>query len=561
MASTGPEQGDTKYRDELEAWRHIIEHADWSIAIGSADGTRLERVTPAFARQHGYTVEELTGRPIVDVFPPEVRDQVAQHIATAHEQGHHVYDSVHLRRDGSTFPVRIDITAVKAPDGRVLYRAVHVLDLSDRKRLDMMAARQAAIAANLTEGLVVVRVEDMTIVYVNRSAEEIFGYGPGELIGRPAEMLNAPTERSAAEFAVDVRAGLEREGVWRGEFCNLRKDGTTFTGYANVSYFDDAQEGPHWIALITDISERKRTEAALVESEARFRTVFEDGPVGMAILDVDLRFSRANDALGALLETDSTALVGRAITEFVPPDDVEHTIERGQQLFARRLTGFQVEQRYVTAHGRTGWAQFSVSFVAGDDGRRPYAIAILEDITARKEAEAQLFHRAWHDHLTGLPNRALLGDHLQQALSRSERTLEHLAVLFIDLDGFKHVNDTFGHDHGDAVLIEQAHRIVGCLRPSDTAARLGGDEFVVCLSPLNRHRSLAEAEAIHVAERIERTLVRPIPIRRRKAVVPASIGIVVASADDRSPDMLIRAADDAMYEAKASGRGRYAMSH
>lgn len=560
MTSIAPDGGSIRPEDELDAWRHVVEQVAFGIAIGSADGRRLEHVNPAFARMHGYTVEELTGRPITDVFAPEARTDVARNIAIAHERGHHVFESTHVRRDGSTFPVRLDVTAVRGADGEARYRVVHMLDLTEQKRTDAVLRRQGAIAAHLAEGLVVVGASDGTITYMNAAAERMFGYSPGELVGKPVTLLNAPTDADPEELAATVRAHLERDGVWSGENAYARKDGSMLTCRINISTFDDPEDGRFWLGVFTDITARKRTETALRESETRFRTVFEEGPVGMAIIDADLRVSRVNDALCALLETDRSKLVGRHLAERVPPEDAGRIVELAQQLFARRLQRVRVEQRFVTAHGRrTGWAQLSGSFVPGGEGLRPYVIVMIEDITARKEAEELLFHRAWYDQLTGLPNRALLADHLQQALSRSERTLEHLAVLFVDLDGFKGVNDTFGHDAGDAVLVEQAHRIAGCLRPSDTAARHGGDEFVVLLSPLNRHRSIAEAEAMRIAERVERALVRPIPIRRRKAVVSGSIGVVVASAEGGSPEMLIRAADDAMYEAKASGRGRYAL--
>jgi diguanylate cyclase (GGDEF)-like protein len=197
------------------------------------------------------------------------------------------------------------------------------------------------------------------------------------------------------------------------------------------------------------------------------------------------------------------------------------------------------------------WVHSAASLVRDEDGTPEFVIVMLDDVTARKQAEQELSHRALHDPLTGVPNRDLLYDRLQMALARMPRQEAATAVLFLDLDRFKDVNDTFGHDAGDRLLVAVARRLEGTVRPSDTVSRFGGDEFVILCEDIT-----GDDGAVTAAWRVLQSLARPFVIDEGEIYVEASVGVAIALGQRQRPERLIRDADAAMYRAKQLGRGR-----
>jgi diguanylate cyclase (GGDEF)-like protein/PAS domain S-box-containing protein len=259
--------------------------------------------------------------------------------------------------------------------------------------------------------------------------------------------------------------------------------------------------------------------------------VFDRSPVGMAVLDAGGIVLRANPALGALLGRDLESLVGTALHDLAAADDV-----------GRFVVGTG-ERRLRHGRGHHIWAVVSTVALGGPG---PATLLVcLDDATGRRNTERMLLHAALHDSLTNLPNRRLLRDRLDTALARAHRSPSTVAVLFIDLDHFKQVNDSFGHDAGDEVLISVAKRIHSALRSSDTVARLGGDEFVVVCEDVTD-----QSDVTLLAERIMAYVARPIDVRDTTVSVHASIGIALAGPRAESSEELIRLADVAMFQAK-----------
>jgi diguanylate cyclase (GGDEF)-like protein len=230
--------------------------------------------------------------------------------------------------------------------------------------------------------------------------------------------------------------------------------------------------------------------------------------------------------------------------------------ETGRQSMARLLAGdaqaYRVERRYLHADGSTVWASVDVSLVRDEAGAPMHFIQQVQDISEQKEIEARLTYQALHDPLTGLGNRTLLLDRLEHALAQQQRREDTLvALLFLDLDRFKVVNDTHGHDVGDRLLVQVAYRLREILRPGDTAVRLGGDEFVILCEAIPDRRAGAA-----VAKRVERELARPFSVSSIELSVSASIGVVFAHGDEDDAEALLRDADSAMYRAKNRGRAR-----
>jgi diguanylate cyclase (GGDEF)-like protein/PAS domain S-box-containing protein len=293
--------------------------------------------------------------------------------------------------------------------------------------------------------------------------------------------------------------------------------------------------------------ERRRAEESVRESERRFRAIVEASPVPMLVDSFpEGRCLYANAAVSALFGVPIDDLVGRHAPGFYDdPADRAGVLEelatqgqvRGREIRLRRVGG---------AHF---WALVSIQPVEWSE-QKAMVVGLL-DLTERKQMEEALRHAALHDALTGLPNRALFFDHVRRAIARAKRHESLFAVLYVDLDGFKAVNDTLGHEAGDRLLRSIASRLVSCLRPSDVAARLGGDEFGVLLGDLK-----GPEEALAVAQRALEVLHAPYGAVGAEIQSGASIGIVLSDAEHDSPDAFLRDADAAMYRAKGAGKGR-----
>jgi diguanylate cyclase (GGDEF)-like protein/PAS domain S-box-containing protein len=305
------------------------------------------------------------------------------------------------------------------------------------------------------------------------------------------------------------------------------------------------------VGTVEDVTASVRARAELAAREAEYRVLAEHSGDFLSRQDIDGRFLYASPASAAVLGYEPEELVGRRPDElgFIHPDDIPH-VAAVRARFARGERTATVAWRVVRPDGSIGWVESAIR-VIGDEGGLPYQrVAINRDITDRKAAEVEFAHQAMHDGLTGLPNRSLFLDRLQQALRRAERAGTSVAVLFLDLDRFKLINDCFGHVAGDRVLCDVAERLTAALRPSDTISRFGGDELTVLCEDVE-----GEMSARAIAHRLVARLEEPFMVEDGEAFLQASIGIALAGGA-ASPEDLIRDADAAMYRAKERGRGR-----
>jgi diguanylate cyclase (GGDEF)-like protein/PAS domain S-box-containing protein len=306
-------------------------------------------------------------------------------------------------------------------------------------------------------------------------------------------------------------------------------------------------------AQTAQIAQSARHMAELRESEARFRSAFDYASVGMALVEPAGRFVEVNRSLSEITGYAEAELLARDFQSLTHPDDLGRSLVQVHQVLAGQASNFQLEKRYVHKEGRSVWVHWSVSQVCDVGSKTTRLIFQVQDITDRKRAEEQLLHDAFHDCLTGLPNRALFLDHLKLAIERAKRhPARRFAVLFLDLDRFKIVNDGLGHTVGDRLLVETARRLEACLRPGDTVARLGGDEFTILLEDLKDQH-----EAMCVAERVQRELAAPFNLNGQEVFTSASVGIAYSSLEYEEPEEILRDADTAMYRAKAAGHDRY----
>src|SRR6266404_2083425 len=304
---------------------------------------------------------------------------------------------------------------------------------------------------------------------------------------------------------------------------------------------------------VAQAEQAQRHAKLLRESEERFRSAFDYAAIGMALVSQEGRWLQVNRSLCQLVGYSEGELLTVDIQALTHREDLGDLLLQQSRLMTGQIPGYQTEKRYIHKSGHEVWTLLSVSPVRDPETQSLRAIFQIQDITDRKRAEAQLVHDAFHDGLTGLPNRALFIDHLRLAVARSRRKECPLfSVLFLDLDRFKVVNDSLGHLVGDKLLVAMAHRLESCLRPGDTIARLGGDEFTILLEDLKGNN-----EAIHVAERIQRELAKPFELDGRHIVTSASIGIAPSSTGYEQPEDILRDADTAMYYAKSVGGNRH----
>ena len=284
-------------------------------------------------------------------------------------------------------------------------------------------------------------------------------------------------------------------------------------------------------------------------------TLMDNVPDAIYFKDRDSRFTRVNRYAAARFGVTSPAFaVGRTDFDFFTGEHAQQALRDEQEIIRTGEPLVNVEEKETLANGEIRWVSTTKLPLRDRKGEIVGTFGISRDISDRKKAEEQLQHQAFYDPLTDLPNRALFLDRLQHLFHRARRSLgsPQFAVLYLDLDRFKAINDSLGHQVGDELLIATARRLERCLRPGDTLARLGGDEFTVLLEDIR-----SEADATGVAERIHQEVAAPLQIRGGEVFTSASVGIALSSAGYGSPEEMLRDADTAMYRAKAGGRARH----
>jgi diguanylate cyclase (GGDEF)-like protein/PAS domain S-box-containing protein len=470
-----------------------------------------------------------------------------------------LYDPARAGREGEPRWLR-GFVHPTVEDGDIQEVALVLEDVTERraaeKALEEGEERFRAVAQSLGEGLLITDPQNVA-VYMNGRMSELTGYAAEEVIGSPAHEVFLPREEWAE--AVERNRKRVEEGVsGRYEMRLVRKDGSELWTEVNATpYRGSDGEVLGSLRAVADITERKRVEAALRESEARFRGAFESAPVGVALVDLNQRYLRVNRSLCEMLGYSEEELLKKAPSEITHPDDLQRSADHSDRTLRDERDGSHtIEKRYLHADGHEVWVLSSVSLVRGARGEPSHFVTLFQDITDRKALEARLEHRAFHDDLTSLPNRALFTDRLEQALARLPRQENPVAVLFVDLDDFKLVNDSLGHEAGDRLLMEVASRLGECIRPGDTVARFGGDEFTILLESV-----AGEEAATLVAARVSDALHEPFSVDDRDVFTGGSIGIAVAdpfSTDESVLDAqeILRQADLALYAAK-SGRDPY----
>jgi diguanylate cyclase (GGDEF)-like protein/PAS domain S-box-containing protein len=331
--------------------------------------------------------------------------------------------------------------------------------------------------------------------------------------------------------------------------CGLRDRLNAF----GVSALGGAGIGLLGLIVVGLIFLKSRADRRFRMAQDLLEAFLEHIPINVFFKDRSSRFVRVGRAMAEYFGlADPAGALNKTDLDFFSAEHANKALADEQEIIATGLPMKAIEERETWPDGRATWVLTTKVPLKDHRGQIIGTMGISQDITGRKEAEARIHHMALHDALTGLPNRALLKDRLAQSIALACRTHDQVAVLMLDLDRFKNVNDSLGHFAGDRLLESVSKRLGCCLRESDIVARLGGDEFVVGLPVVAN-----DEEVESVAQKIMTSLAEPFDIEGHEVRIGVSIGIALHPADGEDPDMLLQAADVAMYEAKKRGRGIY----
>jgi len=387
---------------------------------------------------------------------------------------------------------------------------------------------------------------DGFVIYVNRRWRETLGYELSEV--DELNFFDLLHEDFHCDCQARIQLLLDGGSVPCFEVVFKSKSGRKIIAEGSISLYLEDGEPKGIQGFFRDITLRKETELALQTSESRFRTIFKSSVAGIAMLAPDGTFLQANPAFCQFLGYSEEELLELKITDVTHHDDVEETLSRRNIALANKSRSIVCEKRYLCKDGSVFWAQLSSTWFFDDLGQPLYTVPVIQNITRRKEAELKIRELAYYDSLTRLPNRSLFNDRLDRALANAHRLSKSFALMFLDLDRFKGVNDTLGHAVGDEMLCQAADRLRHCLRENDTVARLGGDEFVVILSDYK-----SEDNVPHIATKILESLSEPFDLAVREVFSSTSVGIAIFPNDGESSADLLRHADMAMYAAKDAG--------
>ena len=325
--------------------------------------------------------------------------------------------------------------------------------------------------------------------------------------------------------------------------------------YRSVAVAEDgaAQARRHVKELSHYLAEQKRTGRYLQKSEEKFRNAFDHASIGMALVSMSGKVMKTNRSLEKLIGRSGSEMIAQKFITLLPADEIDLHQRELTKLFYGAVQSTQIEQRILHKNGDVMWVLWNASLIPADAHEAAHYVFQFQDITDKKRAEHRLVHDALHDDLTGLPNRMLFVDRLQVAFRRAQRGLNiNFAVCYLDFDQFKLVNDSLGHLAGDKLLVEIAGRLKHTLSAGDTVARLGGDEFAILVEEIN-----GPDDVIPTLDRIRQEIARPFEIDGKPVYSTVSIGIAPWTRSYELPEMLLRDADTALYQAKRSGRDRY----
>jgi diguanylate cyclase (GGDEF)-like protein/PAS domain S-box-containing protein len=511
----------------------------------------------AACQMNGYTREELIGQSI-DILNISVgsEDERIAYMKQLRETGDHKLETNHRHKDGHIFPIEVSTTLIAVGERELIIGIDR--DISERKQaeaeLEQSISTLHATLEATADGILVVD-RQRKVVNFNRRFTEMWHI--------PDDIMKARDNKQVLAFVLDQLADPDAFMSRVDELYSrldmesfdtlLFKDGRVFERYSRPQLVAGEKVGRVW--SFRDVTERKHAEEALAKEQYLLHALLTTVPDYIYYKDIESRFIRTSTSHAkAFGLSDPAQVIGKTDFDFFTEEHAHQAYEDEQEIIRTGQTLIK-EEKETWPNRPDTWVLATKMPLRDQQGNIIGTVGISKDISERKRMEDQLVYTALHDPLTNLPNRVLFMDRLSHAMERAKRHRnQQFAVLYLDLDRFKVVNDSLGHNIGDLLLIESARRLSACLRGQDTVARLGGDEFVILLEDIQDPKDVKR-----IADRIQHDLALPSDLEGHKVFVSVSLGIVHGDTSYEKADDILRDADIAMYRAKGQGRGRYEM--
>lgn len=518
------------------------------IAILGPD-ERYQFVNDAHARIYGLTDHtELIGHSWHELYGPEERERIERVAMSALARDGHWRGCCTGRRvSGTTFPQELSLASLPG-GGLICIVRDDTAQALAQAALHTAIGHQTALLNNIPD-CAWIKDEHSRFIAVNDAMAQTYGIAREVMIGTsdrdffPAEV--------AERFLADDRRVMEHGERLVAEYPVPLRGFHAWIETAKAPVYNDDRRIIGTVGIARDVTSRHDAEDALRQREAHLRAIVDRSAIGIAVTNTRGVIVETNPAFQRMVGYTAEELCGRFAEELTTVEDANAARGTLCEIRAGIRDSATIEKRYVRKDGELVWVSVTLSSIQGGPDRGVTGIvAMAQDITSRKAMEQQLMHRAYHDELTGLPNRVRFRERVEEALARRDRPTDRIAVMFLDLDDFKEVNDRRGHQAGDRFLRVVAERLLNATRGSDTVARLGGDEFGILLQNVQQ-----EEDFVTVGVRVITSLSSPVQLDDYEVTSTASVGIARAY-DGSTTDEILRQADLAMYRAKAQGKGR-----
>jgi diguanylate cyclase (GGDEF)-like protein/PAS domain S-box-containing protein len=493
----------------------------------------------------GYEPGELVGRSSYElVHPDDVDDVRGAHAALVKGNDQVDVRYRYRRKDGRYVECETIARAIRDEAGEIEEVIVVKRDARDTIGGDILRRQWEICFKRTSRGISVVESDTDTIVSLNPALAEMHGGTVGDFVGKPLRTLFAA---DSAELRTDASDTVDENTFVSYDSEHVRLDGTNFPVRTEVLAAAVEKGAVQYrIAWYDDLTERRAAERRAGLAERDFEAAFHAAPHGVAIVGLDGTFLHVNQKLAAIVGYSVDELKDLTFQEITHPEDLEADLTQVEGLLSGALDTYEMEKRYYTKEGHLIWVLLAVAIVRDDDGSPRHFISQIQDISNRKRLEAHTHELANRDSITSLYNRRRFEDELGRQIGRCREDGESAALLLLDLDHFKAVNDSDGHVAGDRLIRVVGQTLDERTREPDIAARIGGDEFAVILRDIDLAQARAVAEELRIA----------VAAARAGRPCTASVGLCRLQGDVPDAETCFRAVDRAMYEAKSRGRNR-----
>src|ERR1039457_6053992 len=542
-----------KSEEELQRLASIVEFSEDAIIGKNMDGV-ITSWNRGAEKIYGYTGREVVGRNLSFLLRSE-RQTEEQAIMERILSGQPIecLETQRLTKTGSVLDVSLSVSPIKDASGHIAGASAIGRDITLRKRSEEQLKLESAALEAAANGIVITDRHG-AIVWANHAFTTMTGYRKEEVLGKNPRLLKSgeQTESYYAELWSTISSGK----IWRGELVNRRKDGTTYTEGMTITPIRPnvgAANLTHFIAIKQDITGRKRAEEELYRAHQMLQSILNTIPQRVFWKDRNCTYVGCNRAFATDAGLNNSAeIIGKSDFELAWSGMADRYRADDKLVMEQGSTKLNYDETQSRPDGSLLWLRTNKLPLWDREGKVIGVIGTYEDITERKVAEERVQYLAYYDALTGLPNRTLLQDRLTKALASARRRKDKVALLFLDLDRFKTINDSLGHSVGDLVLQQVAERLKRSAREQDTVARLGGDEFLIVLTGV---KDIADAAV--AAERIMDTMTAEFVVQGHSLGVSCSLGISIFPEHGTDGETLIKNADAAMYSAKDNGRNNF----